>query len=68
MFRVAEGDELLSLRAIILNLLFRINAGDKFSKQEMLDLIRLADADKHQRAQQRIAQAGQADHIGDDNE
>jgi hypothetical protein len=60
--------EVLSLRAITLNLLYRINAGDKFSKQEMLDLIQLADVDKHQKAQHRLARAGQADSIGDKHE
>jgi len=52
--------EILALRAIILNLSFRTNAGEKLNQQDVLDLIRRADQDKTQKAQQRLhgAEAG----------
>ncbi len=46
--------EVLALRAIILNLSFRTNAGEKLNQQDVLDLIRRADQDKTQKAQQRL--------------
>ena len=39
---------------IILNLSFRTNAGEKLNQQDVLDLIRRADQDKTQKAQQRL--------------
>lgn len=49
--------EILALRTIILNLSFRTNAGEKLSQQDVLDLIRRADQDKTQKAQQRLHEA-----------
>lgn len=50
--------EILALRAIILNLSFRIVAGEKPSQQEMAELIHYSDQDKTQKARQRLIEAG----------
>ena len=42
--------ELLSLRAVLLNVLFRLNRGETISEDEMRQLIERADRDKHKRA------------------
>ena len=49
--------EILALRIIILNLSVRTNAGEKLNQQDVLDLIRHADQDKTQKAQQRLHEA-----------
>lgn len=49
--------EVLSLRSILLTLVYRINIDARFSEQEMREVIQRADADKDQRAQIRIADA-----------
>ena len=49
----AEGvllAELLALRAVLLNVLFKMANGDAVSKEEMRTLIERADRDKHKRA------------------
>jgi hypothetical protein len=42
--------ELLSLRAVLLNVLFRLSRGDAISEDEMRQLIERADREKHKRA------------------
>jgi hypothetical protein len=42
--------ELLSLRAVLLNVLFRLSRGEPVSEEEMRRLIERADRDKHKRA------------------
>lgn len=49
--------EVLALRAIMLNLAFRSNAGEKLTQQEMRELIRRSDQDKAQKARQRLSDA-----------
>lgn len=47
--------EILALRSILLTLIFRVNAGIRFSEPEMREVIERADADKDNRAQARFA-------------
>ena len=42
--------ELLALRAVLLNIMFKLANGDAVSKDEMRQLIERADRDKHKRA------------------
>jgi hypothetical protein len=42
--------ELLSLRAVLLNVMFRLSRGGAISEDEMRQLIERADRDKHKRA------------------
>lgn len=42
--------ELLALRAVLLNVLFRLAKGEALSQEEMRQLIERADRDKHKRA------------------
>src|SRR5262245_43704115 len=42
--------ELLSLRAVLLNVMFRLSRGGAISEEEMRQLIERADRDKHTRA------------------
>ena len=42
--------ELLSLRAVLLNVMFRLSRGEAISEEEMRQLIDRADRDKHKRA------------------
>jgi hypothetical protein len=42
--------ELLALRAVLLNVMFRMTNGSPLSKEEMQQLIDRADRDKHKRA------------------
>ncbi len=42
--------ELLSLRAVLLNVMFRLSRGTPLSEDEMRQLIERADRDKHKRA------------------
>lgn len=42
--------ELLSLRAVLLNVMFRTTNGGGLTKEEMRELIERADRDKHKRA------------------
>ncbi|MGO9088279.1 MAG: plasmid mobilization protein [Candidatus Sulfotelmatobacter sp.] len=57
--------ELVALRAILLNVLFKLANGEKPTAEEMQRLIDRADADKLKKARERLAQAaeseGQAD-------
>ena len=43
--------ELLALRAVLLNVMFRTANGDGLSQEEMRQLIERADRDKHKRAE-----------------
>jgi hypothetical protein len=51
--------EILAMRAIILNLSFWMISGQKLTEQEVLNLIRLSDQDKSQKARQRLNEAGE---------
>lgn len=42
--------ELFSLRAVLLNVLFRLSRGDAITEEEMRQLIDRAERDKHKRA------------------
>lgn len=42
--------ELLALRAVLLNLMFRMRTGGELTREEMRQLIERADRDKHKRA------------------
>ncbi len=49
--------ELVALRAILLNVLFKLANGEKPTAEEMQRLIDRADADKLKKARERLAQA-----------
>ncbi|MGO9087394.1 MAG: plasmid mobilization protein [Terriglobales bacterium] len=49
--------ELLALRAILLNVLFKLANGEKPTAEDMQRLIDRADSDKLKKAQERLAQA-----------
>jgi hypothetical protein len=49
--------ELVALRAILLNVLFKLANGEKPTAEEMQRLIDQADADKLKKARERLAQA-----------
>jgi len=49
--------EVLALRAIVLNLHFRICAGERITEQMMHELIAHADHEKFEHARQRLASA-----------
>ena len=49
--------ELVALRAILLNVLFKLANGEKPTAEEMQRLIDRADADKLRKARERLAQA-----------
>jgi hypothetical protein len=53
--------ELLALRKILLNVLFKVANGEKITKQEMQNLIDNADADKLKNAGERLS--GQAPQV-----
>jgi len=53
--------ELVALRAILLNVLFKLANGEKPTAEEMQKLIDRADADKLRKAQERLAQAVQSE-------
>ncbi len=50
--------EVLGLREILLNLLWRMAQGEKITEQEMGELIAEADAGKQRKARARLGQAG----------
>ena len=58
--------EILALRAIIINLPSWTNAGEKLNQQDVLDLIRHADQNKTQKAQQRLHEAEAGSTKGED--
>jgi len=48
--------ELVALRTILLNALFKLGQGDAFTAEEMQQLIERADGERFDRAQERLAQ------------
>jgi len=59
--------EVLALRAIMLNLAFRSNAGEKITQQEMRELIQRSDQDKTTKARKRLSEVTSRE-IGDQDE
>jgi hypothetical protein len=57
--QVALMAELVALRAILLNVLFKLAKGQTLTAQEMQGLIDRADSDKLKKAQERLAQAAE---------
>ena len=53
--------ELVALRAILLNVLFKLANGEKLTAEEMQRLIDRADADKLKKARERLAQAAESE-------
>ena len=53
--------ELVALRAILLNVLFKLASGEKPTAEEMQRLIDRADADKLKKARERLAQAAESE-------
>jgi hypothetical protein len=53
--------ELVALRAILLNVLFKLANGEKPTAEEMQRLIDRADADKLKKARERLAQAAESE-------
>jgi hypothetical protein len=53
--------ELVALRAILLNVLFKLANGEKPTADEMQRLIDRADSDKLRKARERLAQAGESE-------
>jgi hypothetical protein len=56
---VALMAELVALRAILLNALFKLAKGQPLTAQEMQGLIDRADSDKLKKARERFAQAAE---------
>jgi hypothetical protein len=57
--QVAPMAELVALRAILLNVLFKLAKGQTLTAQEMRGLIDRADSDKLKKARERLAQAAE---------
>ena len=53
--------ELVALRAILLNVLFKVANGEKLTAEEMRRLIDRADSDKLKKARERLAQAAESE-------
>jgi hypothetical protein len=53
--------ELVALRAILLNVLFKLVNGEKLTAEEMQRLIDRADSDKLKKARERLAQAAESE-------
>jgi hypothetical protein len=53
--------ELVALRAILLNVLFKLAKGEKLTAEEMQRLIDRADSDKLKKARERLAQAAESE-------
>jgi hypothetical protein len=53
--------ELVALRAILLNVLFKLANGEKPTAEEMQRLIDRADSDKLKKARERLAQAADSE-------
>ena len=53
--------ELVALRAILLNVLFKLANGEKPTAEEMQRLIDRADSDKLRKARERLAQAAESE-------
>jgi hypothetical protein len=50
--------ELLALRAVLLNVMFRMTNGEALTREEMRQLIERADRDKHKRAAEVLKTGG----------
>jgi hypothetical protein len=57
--QVALMAELVALRAVLLNVLFKLAKGQPITAQEMQGLIDRADSDKLKKARERLAQAAE---------
>ena len=57
--QVALMAELVALRAILLNVLFKQSNGERLTAEEMQRLIERADSDKLRKARERLAQAAE---------
>ena len=53
--------ELVALRAILLNVVYKLGNGEKLTAEEMQRLIDRADSDKLKKARERLAQAGESE-------
>ena len=53
--------ELVALRAILLNVLFKVSNGQRLTEEEMQRLIDRADSDKRKKARDRLAQAAESE-------
>jgi len=60
-FASALMAELVALRAILLNVLFKLANGEKPTAEEMQRLIDRADSDKLKKARERLAQAAESE-------
>jgi hypothetical protein len=49
--------EVVALRTILLNVLFRVSNGQRLTEEEMQRLIDRVDSDKRKKARERLAQA-----------
>ena len=58
--------ELVALRAILLNVLFKLAQGEKPTAEEMQRLIDRADSDKLRKARERLAQARESEGQGEE--
>jgi hypothetical protein len=58
--------ELVALRAILLNVLFKLANGEKPTAEEMQRLIDRADSDKLKKARERLAQARESEGQGEE--
>ena len=59
--------ELVALRAILLNVLFKLANGEKPTAEEMQRLIDRADSDKLKKARERLAQAAKSEGQPEEN-
>ena len=59
--QVALMAELVALRAILLNVLFKLAKGQTLTAQEMQGLIDRADSDKLRKARERLLQAQESE-------
>ena len=53
--------EMVALRAILLNVIFKLANGEKLTAEEMQRLIDRADSDKLKKARERLAQAAESE-------
>ena len=58
--------EVVALRAILLNVLFKLAQGEKPTAEEMQRLIDRADSDKLRKARERLAQARESEGQGEE--
>jgi hypothetical protein len=58
--------EVVALRAILLNVLFKVSNGQRLTEEEMQRLIDRADSDKRKKARERLAQARESEGQGEE--